>query len=50
MDDDTAGDYVTGLSEEELLVEEDPAGAEGDGSVHLDALQRRVSELEAKLC
>ena len=49
MDDDTAGDYVTGLSEEELLVEEDPAGAGGDGSVHLDALQRRVSELEALL-
>ena len=49
MDDDTAGDYVTGLSEEELLVEEDPAGAGGDGSVHLDALQRRVSELEAVL-
>ena len=49
MGDDTAGDYVTGLSEEELLVEEDPAGAGGDGSMHLDALQRRVSELEALL-
>eukprot|EP00913_Durusdinium_trenchii_P017154 g16133.t1 len=45
MDDDTAGDYVTGLSEEELL----PAGDYVGEGPSAEDLHRRVAELEAML-